>query len=156
MSVWGSGKKQKSIQKVAKYIKKVDKSRKKTEKCVKKYEKVLKSIEKMHSMSYNLITGKGKMSEDKELIRMTSVFDVAKYIYDFYLETTNEKIDELKLQKLLYFCQREKLALLNETLFDDAMEGWVHGPVSVEVRTYFDRDTGINCDTNPLSDSMAV
>lgn len=84
---------------------------------------------------------------------MAKVLDVAQYIYDYYFSVTHELIDELKLHKLLYFCQREKLALLNEPLFSEPMEGWIHGPVSVETRKYYERETGINCNTDKLSDN---
>lgn len=86
---------------------------------------------------------------------MTKVLNVAQYIYDYYLETTKDKIDELKLHKLLYFCQREKLALVNEPLFEEDMEGWVHGPVSTETRAYYVHESGINYNTESLSDEDA-
>ena len=85
-------------------------------------------------------------------MKMANVLDVAQYVYDYYLEMAKEKIDELKLHKLLYFCQREKLALMNETLFDEPMEGWIHGPVSVETRNHFNKDKGIDLSTAPLSE----
>lgn len=83
---------------------------------------------------------------------MSKILDVAQYIYDYYKEITKEEIDELKLQKLIYFCQREKLALINEPLFDDEMQGWIHGPVSPLVRSYYDQKHGIMTDTDSLSE----
>ena len=83
---------------------------------------------------------------------MSKILDVAQYIYDYYKELTQEQIDELKLQKLLYFCQREKLALMNEPLFNDEMQGWIHGPVSPLVRSYYDKTEGIMTDVSTLSD----
>ncbi len=38
-------------------------------------------------------------------------------------------VTNLKLQKLLYYCQAWYLAIANEALFDDSIEAWVHGPV---------------------------
>ena len=35
----------------------------------------------------------------------------------------------LKLQKLLYYCQAWHLAIADRPLFDDDIEAWVHGPV---------------------------
>lgn len=68
---------------------------------------------------------------------MASVLNVARYICAYYRQLTGEVIDELKLHKILYLCQREKLAILNEILFSENLEGWVHGPVSPETRRHF-------------------
>ena len=38
-------------------------------------------------------------------------------------------ISNLKLQKLLYYAQAWHLVLLDDALFDDEIEAWVHGPV---------------------------
>ena len=70
---------------------------------------------------------------------MANVLDVAKFICEYYKEISTEDIDELKLHKLLYFCQREHLAILNTPLFDEPLLGWRHGPVSKIVRDNFDR-----------------
>lgn len=86
---------------------------------------------------------------------MAKALDVAQYIYDYYKEIYKEKIDEMKLHKLLYFCQREKLAITNESLFNESMEGWIHGPVVPEVRAYFARAVGLMCTTNDLSEDDA-
>ena len=69
-----------------------------------------------------------------------SVLDVAKYIYDYYSEVMKESVDELKLHKLVYLCQREKLALQNEALFLEPLQGWKHGPVSLDVRRCFKKE----------------
>ena len=55
----------------------------------------------------------------------------------------------MKLQKLLYFSQRETIAILNEPLFDEVFEGWKYGPVSREVRTSYTAD-GINYETEDI------
>ena len=68
---------------------------------------------------------------------MANILDVAKYIKEFYKQISNQDIDEMKLQKLLYFCQREYLALMNKPLFNENMEGWVLGPVSPIVHENF-------------------
>lgn len=82
---------------------------------------------------------------------MENVLNVAQFIYDEYLKETGECIDELKLQKLLYFAQRESLAINNEVLFAEPMEGWIHGPVSPLVRTYYTEMSGINYPTEEIS-----
>lgn len=84
---------------------------------------------------------------------MKDVLDFAQYICDRYHSITDDPIDEMKLHKLLYFCQREKLAILNEPMFTEHMQGWVHGPVSLRTRTYFDSTDGIiQLATNDISD----
>jgi len=38
--------------------------------------------------------------------------NVAKYVFEHYKRITGEIIDEMKLHKLLYFAQRESLAIV--------------------------------------------
>lgn len=40
-----------------------------------------------------------------------------------------DQISNLKLQKLLYYCQGAFLALKDEKLFEDDILAWTHGPV---------------------------
>lgn len=83
---------------------------------------------------------------------MEKAINVANYISKEYENVTGKKIDELKLQKLLYFAQRESIALLGDCLFSDEMEGWIHGPVIKEVRGCFE-DGDLNCLVESVSDS---
>lgn len=62
---------------------------------------------------------------------------VARYICDEYRRISGEAIDEMKLHKLLYFSQRESIAITGEPLFNDSFEGWRYGPVCVAVRNSF-------------------
>lgn len=64
---------------------------------------------------------------------------LAKYIVDAYEKYTNDEFNgsELRLHKLMYFAQREALAVDGEPLFDGDFEGWVYGPVLPELRFYF-------------------
>ncbi|MGN0461018.1 MAG: Panacea domain-containing protein [Ruminococcus sp.] len=87
---------------------------------------------------------------------MANVLDVAQYIIDSYKQRTNEDIDELKLHKLLYFCQRESLALTDSPLFEEELQGWVHGPVSTDVRSHFEQGIGITVATHSLSEKEKV
>ena len=80
---------------------------------------------------------------------MEKILNVAEYIFKEYYRVTGELIDEMKLQKLLYFSQREILAILNKPLFNEEFEGWKYGPISREVRTVFTKD-GINTDTEDI------
>lgn len=54
--------------------------------------------------------------------------EVAKHILANFT-ARGEAIGNLKLQKLLYYTQGWHLALYCESLFDDRIEAWVHGPV---------------------------
>ena len=66
---------------------------------------------------------------------MKDMMTVAAYIYDRYQREFNEKIDEMKLQKLMYFAQRESLIRTGEPLFEGDFYGWRFGPVLKELRT---------------------
>lgn len=68
---------------------------------------------------------------------MDHIIDVAAYICDEYRRQQCSHICETKLHKLLYLCQREMLAIVNEPMFEEPFEAWVHGPVSTAVRSHF-------------------
>ena len=63
---------------------------------------------------------------------MNKIIDVAGYIMKKYQEIAGEKLDELKLHKLLYFTQREAFAVMGEPAFEGTFEGWKYGPVCKE------------------------
>lgn len=65
---------------------------------------------------------------------MENVMTVASYVYNRYQSEYHEKIDEMKLHKLLYFAQRESLVQTNEPLFDAPFYGWRYGPVLKDIR----------------------
>lgn len=62
---------------------------------------------------------------------------VASYIAGRYHAVYGVRIDEMKLQKLMYLAQRESLAQTNEPLFDSEIQGWRLGPVIPELRGYY-------------------
>ncbi len=66
----------------------------------------------------------------------------ANHIAACLINLSHEKanpVSNLKLQKLLYYSQAWNLALFKQPLFNEEIEGWVHGPVVPEVfRTYRD------------------
>ncbi len=69
-----------------------------------------------------------------------SATDVAKYIITaFYSkdkeidEGVSEGVSNLKLQKLLYFCQAFSLAKLDRPMFEEDICAWKYGPVVKEV-----------------------
>jgi uncharacterized phage-associated protein len=57
---------------------------------------------------------------------------VARYIVRFFQEA-GDPVSNLKLQKLLYYCQGWHLAIRGSVLFEDRLEAWVHGPVQPSV-----------------------
>ena len=65
---------------------------------------------------------------------MDKIINVAQYVFEEYKRVTGEVIDEMKLHKLLYFAQRESLAITNEPLFEGEFEGWKYGPACKEIR----------------------
>lgn len=87
----------------------------------------------------------------QEVKGMERILDVAQYIYDEYKRQSGESIDEMKLHKLLYFAQRESLAITNEPLFGENLEGWKYGPVSREVRAHYTDDGFFYKDKKELS-----
>ncbi|MCM1261275.1 MAG: DUF4065 domain-containing protein [Butyrivibrio sp.] len=86
---------------------------------------------------------------------MERIVDVAQYIYDEYKKQSGEVIDEMKLHKLLYFVQRESLAILNEPMFEESFEGWKYGPVSTEIRRCYTLDGMDYADKRKLSTGSA-
>lgn len=66
---------------------------------------------------------------------MAEVRDVAKYFLSLSQESTPYAITPLKLQKLVYYAQGFHLRDNGETLFDNDLLAWDHGPV---VRLLFD------------------
>jgi uncharacterized phage-associated protein len=54
--------------------------------------------------------------------------DVAKYLIRYSCDKKSP-ISNLKLQKLLYYCQGWHLGILSAPLFHDPIQAWVHGPV---------------------------
>lgn len=58
----------------------------------------------------------------------TNCFDVAEYILS-YAKKKNLGIDNLKLQKLVYYAQAWHLGLYESPLFKEDFQAWIHGPV---------------------------
>lgn len=79
---------------------------------------------------------------------MEKIINVAQYIFTKYKEITGETIDEMKLHKLLYFAQRESLAISNEPLFEGEFEGWKYGPVCKDIRNSITEDGILDYDAD--------
>ena len=64
---------------------------------------------------------------------MVSIKEIANYIVSYFSTIATNSIEgdltNLKLQKLLYYCQLESLKRNNEPLFNEAIEAWNYGPV---------------------------
>jgi uncharacterized phage-associated protein len=63
---------------------------------------------------------------------MKKVSDVSGFILQLGKTNDNEGYDlitNLKMQKLVYYCQGFSLAMYNKPLFTASIEAWEHGPV---------------------------
>lgn len=72
---------------------------------------------------------------------LENVMHVAAYIYNRYQEEFGQKIDEMKLHKLLYFAQRESFIQEDQPLFDASFYGWKYGPILKEIRESYQSGT---------------
>lgn len=68
---------------------------------------------------------------------MLSALDVSKYFLMCTDPNDDERISNLKLQKLLYYAQGFHLAMYGKPLFGDEVQAWTHGPVVPEVYRYY-------------------
>jgi len=82
---------------------------------------------------------------------MDRAIDVAQCIYEEYKKLSGKAIDEMKLHKLLYLCQREALAITSEPMFKEDFEGWKYGPVCREVRNCYTEDGMFAENIHPIS-----
>ena len=71
---------------------------------------------------------------------MPKLSKLARYLVYSYENHTAARFgdNELKLQTMLYFAQRECLALVGERLFEESFEGWEEGPVLPELHFFFE------------------
>ena len=71
---------------------------------------------------------------------MVRVVDIASYISERYLKEYGERIDEMKLHKLLYLTQLECLIETGEPMFEASFHAWRYGPVLPEIRQLYKQD----------------
>lgn len=64
---------------------------------------------------------------------MVTARNIADYILNKSSSEERNDMSNLKLQKLLYYCQGFHLAIFNEPLFNEPIEHWDHGPVVPEL-----------------------
>lgn len=68
---------------------------------------------------------------------MESVVEIASYVCERYEKEYQERIDEMKLHKLLYLLQRESIIRIGVPMFDATFQAWRYGPVIPEIRTLY-------------------
>lgn len=71
---------------------------------------------------------------------MVDVVSIASYISERYRKEFGERIDEMKLHKLLYFTQRECIVQIGEPMFPEVLHAWKYGPVMPEIRHLYKED----------------
>src|SRR5262245_24975520 len=79
---------------------------------------------------------------------MNSASIVAKYIVATF-QQAGDPIDNLKLQKLLYYVQGWHLAVYDKPAFPESIEAWVHGPVIPGIYVEYKKYRW-----NPISDEV--
>ena len=87
---------------------------------------------------------------------MEKIINVAQYVFTAYKRISGEIIDEMKLHKLLYFAQRESLAITNEPLFEGQFDGWKYGPVFREIRNSITPDGILDADSDISEESKYI
>lgn len=77
---------------------------------------------------------------------MASAHDVAAFIVRWFndgKEQEEVELTQLKLQKLLYYCQGYHLAMTGNPLFPEPIQAWTHGPVVAQVYdSYLEKNKG--------------
>ena len=86
---------------------------------------------------------------------MAKVENVANYILSLVEDDCDELMSNMKLQKLLYYCQGFHLALEGKELFEDDIEAWQHGPV-VPVMFHKYKKYGSNGISKPINFDSTV
>ncbi len=88
---------------------------------------------------------------------MLEVLKVASYICQRYLSEYGERIDEMKLHKLLYFTQRECIIQTDEAMFAEKFKAWRYGPVMLDIRQYYkDGTPRIDLDSEEIQKYQGV
>jgi uncharacterized phage-associated protein len=78
-------------------------------------------------------------------------------VADYILRAANEAgepVTNLKLQKLVYYCQAWSLALREKPLFDEKIKAWVHGPVIPQLYHRFKSAGNQPIDAEPEAPSL--
>lgn len=70
-------------------------------------------------------------------LTMVNIHDVCDYVIKKTNADEAMPLNNLKLQKLLYYIQAWHLAFYREKFFDGSFQAWVHGPVNREIYDRF-------------------
>jgi uncharacterized phage-associated protein len=68
---------------------------------------------------------------------MKTAEDAMQYLADRYYMDYQLKIDEMKVHKMLYFIQKESLALYDRPFLEEEFYGWRYGPVLPDLRSAY-------------------
>ena len=99
-------------------------------------EKYLKNTEWI--LSFEMLS---VFLQRKKIVVMVDVVSIASYISERYMKEYGERIDEMKLHKLLYLTQRECLIQTGEPMFEATFHAWKYGPVLPEIRQLYKQDS---------------
>ena len=72
---------------------------------------------------------------------MEDMLSVAKMFNCLYRAEYGIDMDQMRMHKMMYLVQRESLMYDKTSLFDAQFEGWMYGPVLVEVRNAYTMGT---------------
>ena len=64
---------------------------------------------------------------------MYKALDIANFYIQLAIDLSDDSIDNLKINKLLYYAQGFALVILGRPLFGDDIQAWEYGPVIPEV-----------------------
>ena len=83
---------------------------------------------------------------------MNNSKNLARYLINSYEKQTGNRFDnnELKLQKLMYLCQRESILLTGEPIIEENFQGWKLGPVLTSLRHFFEYSYDPDCNIDEL------
>ena len=82
---------------------------------------------------------------------MEDIIKIASYVRSRYEKEYGERIDEIKLHRLLYLIQRESIIQTNEPMFKEKFQAQKYGPVSVEIRQAYMKER-----LNDLPDTAVI
>lgn len=90
----------------------------------------------------NIFVGENKdIASSSGVTFFSTALEVAAYIAVLYRKKFSDKIDEMKLHKLLYFVQRETIASTGSAAFEEEFRAWKYGPVMLCVRDAYKNNT---------------
>lgn len=87
---------------------------------------------------------------------MENVLNVVANIKDRYFAEYKAPIDEMKLNKLMYFAQRESFIQFDQPLFDADFYGWKYGPILKEIRSAYENGTIDDLKPNAFNGDQSV